>query len=269
MNGSHRHWRLLPALPGSGCRQMAIDHSLLSAAILDESPPTLRFYRFEPPSLSLGRFQPLESIDLEACVDLGVDVVRRPTGGKAILHMDDFTYSLTVPPSYGLPESVEGSYVLICGGIISALGKLGIEADLVPRNPYELKEVHSCFSSPAAADLSVGGRKLCGSAQTRKEGAMLQHGTVLLKDNGELLFKLFSYPEEAREARRREMARASTNFEDLGVSASWDDISTAFVQGFEETFRVDLVPGCLTWEEKELARKLEEEYMSFTLARTE
>ncbi len=253
MQGPRDSWRLLPVLHGNGFRQMAVDHALLSSASTDESPPTLRFYRFDPPSLTLGRFQPLESIDLNACYRLGIDVVRRPTGGKAILHKDDFTYSLAVPPSAGLPGSVEDSYMLICRGIIAALERLGIEADLVPRNPYELKEVHSCFSSPAAADLSVGGKKLCGSAQTRRDGALLQHGTILRKDNAELLFNLFTYPDEVKEARRKEMARACTNLEELGADVSWDEISQAFVGGFEKAFGITMTAESLTPAEEGLS----------------
>lgn len=268
MNGSHPSWRLLPVLSGTGFYHMALDYALLLTSSREDAVPTIRFYRFEPPALTLGRFQPLAGIDIDACRQLDIDVVRRPTGGKAILHKDDFTYSVIVPPSAGFPVSVEDSYALVCRGIVDALEYLGIAASLVPRNTYELKEVHSCFSTPASADLAVKGRKLCGSAQTRRDGALLQHGTILRSDNGRLLFSLFSYPEEVKEARRMEMAGACTNLEELGAGVSWLEIAQAFTSGFEKAFGARLEPGSLTVEEEVLAAKLEKEYSSGSWART-
>lgn len=262
MENTPRAWRLLPVIGADGFRQMSIDQALLDSAGGEGFPPTLRFYRFEPPSLTLGRFQPLAHIDLEACRRRGIDVVRRPTGGKAILHQDDFTYSVVLPHTAGLPESVEESYAVICRGIIEALSLLGVDAALVPRTAYSLDSVHACFSSPAAADLQVGGRKLCGSAQTRKAGAVLQHGTILDRDNGPLLFELLDYRAGEAEERRREFSRTCTCLEELGIEASWQDIAGAFERGFEAAFGVRLVPGGLSPAELELSRSLLQDYTS-------
>jgi lipoyl(octanoyl) transferase len=262
MEKAPRTWRLLPVIEAGGFQQMSIDQALLESAGGKGFFPTLRFYRFEPPALTLGRFQPLKNIDLEACRRRGIDVVRRPTGGKAILHKDDFTYSLVLPPSAGLPESVEESYAVICRGIIEALALLGVGAALVPRTSYSLDSVHACFSSPAAADLAVGERKLCGSAQTRKDGALLQHGTILDRDNGSLLFELFDYPAGEAEERRREFSRTCTCLEELGIEASWQEIAGAFERGFEAAFGVRLAPGELLPAELELARSLLQGYTS-------
>jgi lipoate-protein ligase A len=257
-------WRLLPVIGGDGFFQMALDHALLASAAPQESRPTLRFYHFEPPALTIGRFQPLRHVNLDACARRGIDVVRRPTGGKAILHRDDFTYSLIVPPSAGMSDSVEESYAMICRGIIGALALLGVEAALVPRTPYRLDSLHACFSSPAAADLAVNGRKLCGSAQTRKNGSILQHGTLLNLDNGPLLFELLAYPEQESEERRREYARTCTCLEQLGINAGWENIAAAFVAGFENAFNVGLEVGELSSAERPLASSLLEEYTSST-----
>lgn len=262
MNNQQIEWRLLPVIEGDGFDHMSLDHALLISASREESLPTLRFYRFAPPSLTVGRFQPLGHIDLAACELLGIDVVRRPTGGKAILHKDDFTYSLTMPPSTSMPDSVEESYVMICRGVIEALAQLGVEAGLVPRTPYELNRVHACFSSPAAADLAVGGHKLCGSAQTRKAGGLLQHGTILMRDNASLLFELFSYEEEELQERRRELARTCTCLDELGVMATWEDIAEAFVRGFERAFDIRLKPGELSADENASASALRLDYTS-------
>ena len=99
---------------------MALDQAVLEAALRRGFLPTLRFYRWSPPALSIGRFQPLEDIDVEACDARGIEVTRRPTGGKSILHLDDFTYSVVFPPGSNLPENVVEAYRLICGGILRA-----------------------------------------------------------------------------------------------------------------------------------------------------
>jgi lipoate-protein ligase A len=262
MDYQRAEWRLLPVIAGDGFDQMSLDHALMISASREESQPTLRFYRFKPPALTVGRFQPLRHIDQGACKRLGINVVRRPTGGKAILHKDDFTYSLTMPPSANMPDSVEESYVMICRGIIEALAQLGVEASLVPRTPYELNRVHACFSSPAAADLAVRGRKLCGSAQTRKAGGLLQHGTILRLDNTSLLCELFTYGKEELSQRRRELARACTCLDELGVCAAWEDIAEAFVRGFERAFTIRLVPGELSGDENTSASALRLDYAS-------
>lgn len=254
-------WRLLPATAADGFRQMALDQALLESASAEGFPPTLRFYRFDPPALTLGRFQPAGHADPEACRRRGFDIVRRPTGGKAILHKDDFTYSLVLPPSARMPQGVEESYAFICRGIIAALAALGIDAGLVPRGGGR-SGVRACFSAPASADLQAGGRKLCGSAQTRRGGAILQHGTIPLKDHGDLLFSLLSGTADEAGEGPREYARACTCLEELTVGASWDEIALAFRHGFESEFRVRLVPGELTGAERAAADSLLQAYTS-------
>ncbi len=256
-------WRLLPVLEDNGYWQMSIDHSLLDSARAGDTLPTLRFYRWTPPALTIGRFQSIEDIDLDACKRYGIDVVRRPTGGRALLHKDDFTYALVFPQGYGLPSSIEESYLYICRGIIKALLLVGLEVDIATHVGFRKKSSEACFSMPASADLSCRGLKICGSAQVRKGGALLQHGSIMLRDNHELLFKLFRYPsEKIKEEREREYRRRCTNLEREGLNLSWRELANAFISGFEETFWVKMVPGDFFAEELRLAEKFYDHYKS-------
>jgi lipoate-protein ligase A len=254
--GSHR-WRLLPAIEDSGYRQMAIDHALLESVGEGKAPPTLRFYSWRPPALTIGRFQSIRGIDLKACAHRGIEVVRRPTGGKAILHLHDFTYSIVLPLAQVLHPSVEESYLWICRGIMVSLRILGIPAELVARSIPSRDEREACFAVPAVADLACRGLKICGSAQVRKGGALLQHGSLMLREHRDILFSLFNYPSlRERKTRLEEYRRKCTDLEREGYSPSREEIAQAFIRGFEETFGIELSPGELSLEEKERAATL-------------
>jgi len=253
-------WRLLGAIDADGFLQMAIDHVLLEAVAAGESPATIRCYRFAPPCLSIGRFQPLAHVDLKACEELGIDVVRRPTGGRAILHMDDFTYMVALPATPELPDSVEKSYEVICRGIIAGLRRFGIEAELVKRPRKAGNDDMACFSIPASADLALKGRKLCGSAQVRSKGGVLQHGSMLLRKNTDILFKLLP-PEPGKEKiKRKDYEESCISLEEMGLKARWEDLEKAFIFGFSEVFGVRMVPGGLSDEEMRRTERLVEIY---------
>ena len=140
-------------------------------------PPVLRLYRWDPPALSLGRFQPDDDVDHDACARHGVGVVRRPTGGRALLHGGDVTYAVAFPRPRATPPRVDALYEWLAGGLIAGLALLGVDA-AVARNDGPAGPV--CFAGQQGADLRVGERKLCGSAQVRRDGAVLQHGSVLI-----------------------------------------------------------------------------------------
>ncbi len=259
-----KHWRLVLTPPASGASNMALDQALLESASDQGFVPTLRFYRWAPPALSLGRFQPVEEIDLEGCAAEGIEVVRRPTGGKGILHLEDFTYSLVIPDGWGLPRSVEAAYVVICAGIIAALRELGVEASLQSRadENYRLSG-GACFAATTRADLVHAGRKLCGSAQVRRGGATLQHGSLFLSDGSETLFKLlrFRTRQERLVAQRRYRSRC-VNLREAGCNVTWEEIGEAFRRGFEKAFAVRINEASLTAPEKERWRELEAAYRS-------
>jgi lipoate-protein ligase A len=231
---------------------MALDQALLEQAAGIAFPPTIRFYRWSPPAISIGRFQDLADIDLDACEENGIDVVRRPTGGKCILHKDDFTYSLILPSSFSLPDSVIEAYRIICGGILSALGRLGLAAAVQTGQSEDYRQVRgACFSAVTQADLEWNGFKLCGSAQVRRKGAVLQHGSILLEDRSQELFRLLRFTSEEQRQLALETYRSRCiSLDQTGIKVTWHEVSVSFVEGFQERFDVAIEKGGLTADEE-------------------
>jgi lipoate-protein ligase A len=186
-----RRWRLVVDGDLPGARNMARDVAMLEAVADGEAPPTVRLYGWNPPCLSLGRHQGIEAADLEFCRAEGVDVVRRPTGGRALLHHLELTYAVVAPLTGGpLPRGLQEAYRVICAVLVRAVRTLGIDAELTGGevnlqlpNP---KTTIPCFEAPAGGEVVVGSRKLIGSAMRAHGGAILQHGAILLDWDGRL-----------------------------------------------------------------------------------
>lgn len=257
-------WRLLmePAAPGA--HNMAVDEALLMAAIRS-GPPTMRFYAWQPACLSLGHFQDVSSVDIPRCLALGIDVVRRPTGGRAVLHADEVTYSVTLPPGHHLNAiGVTESYRLLNQGFACAMRRLGVRAELVrgttnesPRQGVATLRT-ACFDSPSWQELVGGGRKFVGSAQVRRLGALLQHGSIPLTLDAQLLYSLFRF--DSDDERKRAVAhlkRHATGLNELGHGAfSPPRVVTAVIAGMEEALDVRLVPAELDSREQDEAAAL-------------
>lgn len=223
-------WRLVDDLDSvlDADGQMAADEAMLDA-VADGAPPTLRLYRWHPPAVSLGRFQPDADVDGDACVRLGVEVVRRPTGGQGLLHGGDLTYAVAMPRPAGTAGGVDAVYGLLAGALIAGLAALGVDA-AVARHDGPAGPV--CFAGQQGADLRVGERKLCGSAQVRRRTAVLQHGSILLArlpyDETDLL-----RPRPGTPAVTREQLRATTvTLDELGAPADPRTVAAAIVAGF-------------------------------------
>jgi lipoate-protein ligase A len=227
-------WRLIddlePPIAGrlAAADQMAADEALLDS-VAEGAPPALRLYRWVIPAISLGHFQPDDDVDRGACGRLGVDVVRRPTGGQGLLHGADLTYAVVMPRPAGAAGGVDAVYSVLAGALIAGLARLGVEA-AVARHDGPAGPV--CFAGQQGADLRVGDRKLCGSAQVRRRGAVLQHGSILLTrlpfDETDLL-----RPRSGAPAVTREQLRASTvTLEELGAPADARRVADALVEGF-------------------------------------
>ncbi len=220
---------------------MALDAALLHEAGRPGFPPTLRFMQWEPPALSLGRFQPLDQMDLEACRREGIDVVRRPTGGEAVLHKDEFTYTVVLPADMRKPDSVLDAYELICRAIIAAFGRLGLPVHLMRRETGEGANTDgSCFARPGVSDLVHGRAKVCGSAQARRGGGLLQHGSILLRDNASLLYRLLRLDGEQRARSEAKFRAGCLNLADAGLAVARGEMEEAFRAGFQEAFRADI-----------------------------
>ena len=178
-------WRLIVSPSGPGARAMAVDEALLEACASDPAGfvPVLRLYAFEPPCLSLGRFQPAGEVDREACRRLGIDVVRRPSGGRAVLHDRCLTYALIAPVEAApFVDGIRASAERIGGALTAGLRRLG--ADLTTSLPSRRhRSPGDCFAVPGAGEVVAGDKKLVGSAQVRRGGAALQHGTIRLRSD--------------------------------------------------------------------------------------
>jgi lipoyl(octanoyl) transferase len=177
-------WRLLVDAPAGGAWNMAVDEILLEGVAAGTTPPTLRFYQWTPACLSLGYFQSVDVVDVDGCRALGVGVVRRPTGGRAILHDRELTYSIALPASVlGLDGGVLPSYYRLSLALQDGLRRLGVPATLAPESAARGPTAHGpvCFDRPSAHEILLHGRKLVGSAQMRRGGGILQHGSILIE----------------------------------------------------------------------------------------
>jgi len=194
-------WRLIiEERPRTGAENMAIDEALMLVHAEGKSAPALRFYRWDPPAVSLGYFQdPRTEVDREACRQAGVDIVRRPTGGRAVLHEHETTYSVVVSSDL-LPGSVVETYRRLAAGLVAGLRSLGYEAELAPERatPGGADSPDgACFEVPSSYEIVVGGRKVVGSAQVRRRGVILQHGSILKRLQPERLARVLGLGEEA------------------------------------------------------------------------
>jgi len=170
-------WALVCADEGSGEWNMAVDEALLDSAASGAEPlPAVRFYQWNPPAVSIGRNQTLPSSVAASAAEAGLEIVRRPSGGGAVIHSQDLTYSVVVPESSG----VIGTYRFIAEALIHGLSRVGIDAQVVEHGAHGASV--SCFALPTGADLEAGGLKICGSAQTRRAGWVLQHGCIPIVD---------------------------------------------------------------------------------------
>lgn len=185
-------WRLIDSGAGSGPWNLALDDAIFQSVRAGASPPTLRLYRWSPPALTIGYSQDRErDVDRAACRARGIAVIRRVTGGRAVLHDAEVTYSVSAPAGLpGFGAGLDGAYRRVAAGLVAGLGLLGLAADASAhgsRTPPRRPRQASCFSSIARREIVVRGRKLIGSAQRREAGAFLQHGSILLERHDELL----------------------------------------------------------------------------------
>jgi lipoate-protein ligase A len=254
-----RQWRLIYDCPTCGPRSMALDEAILMG---DFPQPTLRLYAWEPFCLSLGYGQRAADVDKERLNAHGWDIVRRPTGGRAILHGDELTYSLVLPAGHALGTgSVVDSYRRISRALVTVLEDLGAR----PEADHRAERVRSgavCFETPSHYEVTVQGRKLIGSAQLRREAGILQHGSLPLTVDIARICDVLYYPDEAsREVARDQVrARAITLSDALGGEAiTWQAAADVLVSGFADTFEIELIPGEWTPDEQTLAARLVEE----------
>lgn len=252
-------WRLLNTGYASGAWNMALDEALLQSVICGDAPTTLRFYGWKPAGVSLGYFQGIEGLDLPRIAELGFGLVRRPTGGRAILHDHEVTYSVCIrQDALDNGGSVMGSYRELSRGLEAGLRLLGLEAGLAPKASAQRGQDGvlnaNCFAKATAGDLVAAGRKIIGSAQTRRQGAILQHGSVPI---GIDFSTQKSIMPSGHEAQLQEAACGLADL--LGRPLSFEELADALAEGFSHAFEQELQPAEPTAEELQRACNLVEE----------
>ncbi len=264
-------WRLLQTGLADGATNMAIDEAILWAVAEGESLPTLRFYGWQPSCLSIGYSQSLESeVDVGRCREAGIDFVRRPTGGRAILHADELTYSVVAPQTApGVAGGGGASSRRLWGGWGAGRSGWGVEANqaLTPPPPLSPKtwergeQSAACFDAPSSYEITVGGKKLVGSAQVRKKRMVLQHGSLPLEGDLARIFDFLRVPsEERRKELKHELRDRATSLElALGYSIAFEEVTRHLAAGFAQALNLRLIPGQLSQHELALAEKLRRE----------
>lgn len=243
-------WFLLDSGHHDAATNMAIDEALLTWQSEGKIAPTLRFYGWERPSLTVGHFQRVErTIDLEGVKKHKCDFVRRLTGGSAVLHDDELTYSIVISEAHpNIPKSVNKAYYILAQGLLEGYRILEIDADFaIPER--ELQERSAvCFETPAIYELVVDGKKLSGNAQTRKSGVLLQHGSIPMSFDYDMLFDLFLFSSDRlRERQRNAFKKKAISINDAtGKTFTYNELKDAFLLGFKRALNIETTPLHLT-----------------------
>jgi lipoate-protein ligase A len=264
MNYSHQAWRLLVTPPAKGAWNMAVDETLLEAVGDNQSLSCLRLYAWEPACLSIGYAQPCGDIDHQRLSELGWDWVRRPTGGRAILHTDELTYSVMAPTNEPrVAGGVLESYQRLSRALLAALHFLSIPASA---NPIQVadngsKTQPACFEVPSNYEIVLRGKKLVGSAQSRRKEGVLQHGTLPLFGDLTRITQALRYSSEAKrkKAARRLLDHATTVESAIGQRIEWPAATQAFIEGFQTELNLELIRTDLSEKETIRAQQLVEE----------
>jgi len=243
-------WRLIIDGPLPGAVNMAIDSALLASRRAGHCAPTLRLYRWEIPTVTMGRFQKESQVDLEACARRGFDVVRRPTGGRGVLHDDELTYSVVAHVEDGVPRGVAASYRHLSAALAEAYRILGVEAELTHRS-RGAADSGACYLHATQADLSLGAAKLSGSAQVWSGDAVLQHGSFVRTRDVEAESEVFRLDREGRAALLASTATLADAVD--GTVPSYDAIAEAVASAFGRVLGVRLERGDLSPEEAAVA----------------
>jgi lipoate-protein ligase A len=240
-------WRLIEIEARGAAENMAVDEAIASGIVAGTSPPTIRFYTWKPGAVSIGYFQRLhDEVDVDACRARGIDIVRRRTGGGAVYHDPggEITYSVIAPESY-FSKDITASYREICGDIIKSLASQGIAASFRPIN-----------------DVVVGGRKISGSAQTRRQGVLTQHGTVLFRLDRAAMFSVLKPSDKKLIDKPVASFKAGVTCASEEGCASIDELYRALLRGF--TDGKEWNPGELSDSERASVAELAEKYRSDT-----
>lgn len=252
---------------------MAVDEALVLSADAAGFSPILRIYRWSRPAVTIGYNQQIiQGIDLEFCHNKNIDIVRRPTGGRAVYHHQELTYAVVVPRSFFKGDTVLGSYRVLAGGFLECLRILGVAGELITpavsrKSRKRTEKIHSdnrqkrfsqpaCFLAPSRYEIGVGGKKIIGSAQRRYRSTILQQGSFLLGIDWKWFWGIF--PESGKKERSRQDPLTSLK-DVLNREIGYEEVSQALVEGFERAFDTRMTESDLTDRELDLAKRLANE----------
>ncbi len=267
MSFTHQQWRLIISPPSRGAWNIAVDEALMDFAGQGLSIPCLRLYSWEPPCLSIGYAQPSLDVNQSKLKQFGWDWVRRPTGGRAILHTDELTYSVVAPISEPrFSGGVLESYQRLSKALLAALNSLALQAEAHPIHQSGSNQANApvCFEVPSNYEIVVAGKKLIGSAQARRKDGVLQHGTLPLWGDLSRITDVLVYSDDQhrKDATVRLLSHATTVESVLGFRISWDAAAQAFIEGFQSELDLELIPGELSVQEIKRAEQLMQEKYS-------
>lgn len=251
---------------------MAMDEALLNFVSRGEIDPVIRFYTWDPATLSIGYFQRLQKeIDIEKVKEKGFGLVRRQTGGRGVLHDKELTYSVIVPESHpNMPSTITEAYRVISQGLLEGFKNLGFETYFaVPRSKEEREKLNQprssvCFDAPSWYELVVEGRKIAGSAQTRQKGVILQHGSILQDIDIDELFDMFIFKNDRLKAKMKEaFVEKAVAINDISEKhITLEEMEQAFEEGFKTGLNIDFKPLKLSDQQMAEVKELEEKYRS-------
>ncbi len=267
---SNKKWRFLHTGAGDAAYNMAVDEALLLAVSKGDSLPIVRFYRWLPAAMSIGCFQKsISEINLAALREHGYGFVRRPTGGRAVFHDSELTYSIIVSEQdEQIPRTVNEAYRVLSEGLLFGFRKIGLNAEMIhlhekSQHPSDQQlRTAACFDAPSWYELVVEGKKIAGSAQTRQKGVLLQHGSILLElDIHKYLQMLVVDERLSRDRLAKKLTNNAVAINDLrrlkGLpTLQISDIEEPFKQGLREALGIDWVFDQLTVAEQEKALEL-------------
>lgn len=265
MNFAKSEWRLIHTPAASGAWNMAVDEAILESVGSGTVKPTLRLYSWSPPCLSLGYAQPVEDVDRRRLENYGWELVRRPTGGRAILHTDELTYAVIAPHTEPrLAGGVLESYQRLSSALMSAMTSLGLSVQALEKTASEDHRATTnpvCFETPSNYEITIAGKKIIGSAQARRREGVLQHGSFPLKGDLTRITSALSFPDDRQreQAANRLLQRAITAEEILGYPLDWSTAAEAFANAFRQTLNLELTLENLTSKEQLGATQLVQE----------
>jgi len=265
-------WRFIDSGKTDGAMNMALDMAMTKAASAGDALPTLRVYGWTPAAISLGYHQSEKDIDLERCRKDNIDVVLRPTGGRAILHDNELTYAVSIPPnSRFFAPDIHSVYALISRSLVAALRRLDVdvEFDRAGKTPKDFSKGDLstlCYASSVKYEINIGRKKLVGSAQRRINGGVLQHGSILIGDEHLRITRYLAAKDERRRERLHKFMRENTiSLNQVSEQAvAYSQIAAAMKLGFEEELGINFVKGDFSKTELEDAARLEPKFAIYT-----